>query len=54
MADFKFYPAPDGAQYARFSSVKDILDKPALIPWAALGSRSVYFAVSGMWDVKGD
>lgn len=22
--------------------------------WAALGSRSVYFAVSGMWDIKGD
>jgi len=34
MADFKFYPAPNGEQYARFSTVKDLLDKPALIPWA--------------------
>lgn len=34
MADFKFYPAPNGEQYARFSTVKDQLDKPALIPWA--------------------
>lgn len=22
--------------------------------WGALGSRTVYFAVSGMWDIKGD
>ena len=33
MANFKCYER-NGKQYARFSTVKDLLDKPALIPWA--------------------